>query len=342
LTHLAPDIRQEQLRRAHGGRLAPNAINSYANRANASYSKAIATSYDALDRQALLSLVQPGDPGNRKRLIVLVAYIDDTGTHDAKGQQPGSEVAGAVGYLSRFKQWAKLTREWRRTLHEHGVKVFHAAHLRWRRGEFIGWSDDRERALIDDLTRLATRYTMFGVGGLLLVKDYMELSQWFRDEIRDPYFVGLKQLFDELLQGPCAEEIRGETINFFFDRQNRLGPGTTEMFDVFSIHKARGAFGTLGFGDKEKIIPLQCADLIAYNVRAEVARMVYKPDLEILPAMKRLLKENRIDVAYCDEAGLKDLFFKRVIQRALSSPETAAASGWPFPFGEEKKGGGQD
>jgi hypothetical protein len=109
------------------------------------------------------------------------------------------------------------------------------------------------------------------------------------------------------------------------------------MFDVFCKHKARGAFGTLGFGDKEKIIPLQCADLIAYNVRAEVARMVYKPHLEILPAMKRLLKGNRIDVAYSDEAELKDLFFKRVIQRALSSTESAAVSSALFPFWEPTK-----
>jgi hypothetical protein len=100
-----------------------------------------------LQRKTLLSFIQPGRD-SRERLIMVFAYIDDTGTHDATGQLAGSEVAGAVGYVSRMNRWAKLDWAWRHTLPRHGVKVFHAVDLRWRRGEFAGWSDDQEAALI--------------------------------------------------------------------------------------------------------------------------------------------------------------------------------------------------
>ncbi len=269
------------------------------------------------DRRNLLSFIQPG-PGNRERLIVVFAYIDDTGTHDPTGQLPGSEVAGAVGYISRMNRWAKLDWAWRKALERHHVTVFHAFDLRWRKGEYADWDELQERALIDDLTQLANRYTMFGVGGLLSVKDYMTLAQSFRDEVKDPYFIGLQNLFNEILKGPCAPEIRGQTVNFVFDRQNRLEPGTVEMFEGFRARKAKDIFGTITFGDKEKLIPLQCADLLAYNVRAELARLVYKPHLEILPTMKTLLKPHRVDIAYSDFAALKNLFFQRVIQKASS------------------------
>ena len=268
-----------------------------------------------LQRKTLLSLIQPGRD-SRERLIMVFAYIDDTGTHDATGQLAGSEVAGAVGYVSRMNRWAKLDWTWRHTLPRHGVKVFHAVDLRWRRGEFAGWSDDQEAALISDLTAITNRHVMFGVGGLLLTREYMALAQWFRDEIKDPYFIGLHNLFNEILKGPCANEIRGETVNFIFDQQNRLEAGTLEMFEGLRARKASGIFGTITFGDKEKIVPLQCADLLAYNVRAELARVVYKPHLNILPAMEQLLRRYRVDAAYSDREALRDLFFKRIIQRA--------------------------
>jgi Protein of unknown function (DUF3800) len=251
---------------------------------------------------------------------MLTAYVDDTGTHDPTGQHAGSEVAGAVGYVARVNRWGKLISAWQKALRSHGVDVFHAVDLRWRRGEFVDWTDGQADALIKDLTRIANKHILFGVGGLLLVKDYMTLAEWFREEVKDPYFVGLQNLFNEILKGPCAPEIRGDRVNFVFDRQTWLEAGTREMFEGLSQRKAHGIFGSITFADKEKEIPLQCADLLAYNVRAELARITYKPHLEMLPAMKELLKNYRVDIAYSDLAALKDLFFGRVIQKARHPP----------------------
>ena len=57
---------------------------------------------------------------------MLIAYMDESGTHDAGGKEKGAEVAAIAGYVAVQKQWVKFQRGWKSTLDKFGVEIYHA------------------------------------------------------------------------------------------------------------------------------------------------------------------------------------------------------------------------
>lgn len=48
--------------------------------------------------------------------VSLVAYADESGTHDATGIQPGGEVAVVAGWVAWKEDWDWFDEEWRQAL----------------------------------------------------------------------------------------------------------------------------------------------------------------------------------------------------------------------------------
>jgi hypothetical protein len=246
--------------------------------------------------------------------MILRAYIDDTGTHDSKGEQPGSDVAGAVGYVATQSGWRRLNLGWRAILRKYGVKAFHAVDVRRRRGEFRGWTDKKSEDFVNDLAQVANKFTSFGVGGLLLVKDYAAMPDLLRDETKHPFYVCLRDLFWEFIRDPLASELSGKRVDFVFDEFRQFSGETRKVFDKFKAERNQSRiFGSIDF-DTEGI-ELQAADLLAYFVRAEISRMTYKSHLNILDAMTRL-NSGRLNIVYSTQKNLSDLYFAIKIERA--------------------------
>ena len=276
------------------------------------------------ERWQLLSLIGIGE-NNRNRIVaVLRAYIDDTGTHDKPGQQygqqPGSDVTGAVGYVATVPGWGKFDRDWRVALKDEGIgaKDFHAFDLQWKTEAFDGWSDTRRDAFVERLSKIINRHLMFGVGGLVLAQDFDKMPQGFKHEIKHPYFIGVHNLLNQFISGPFVPELQGRKVNFFFERMKPFFESEVALaFDRIRDVKASHVLGkiTLG-GDKATMLPLHAADLAAYHVRAEVSRLHYKPQLAIRPAMEALKKRYRLSLTYSDRDTLRDLYFQMVIERA--------------------------
>jgi hypothetical protein len=246
--------------------------------------------------------------------MILRAYIDDTGTHDPKGERPGSDVAGAVGYVATQAGWRRLNLAWRATLREYGVKAFHAVDVRRRRGEFRGWTDEESGNFVNDLSDIANKFTSFGVGGLLLVKDYAAMPKLLRDETKHPFYICLRDLFWEFIRDPLASEVGGRTVDFVFDEFRQFSGETQTVFDKFKAERNESrVFGSIHF--ETEGVELQAADLLAYYVRAEISRMVYKSHLDILDAMRRL-NSGKLNVVYSTQKNLSDLYFTIKIERA--------------------------
>lgn len=247
-------------------------------------------------------------------------FCDDSGNHDMTGQQSGSDVVGAVGYVATVPGWQKFDPEWRIALKEYGVSVedFHAFDLQWKRNAFTGWSDTRRDEFVDRLAKIISKHAAFGVGGFVLTKDFVGMPQTFKDEIRHPYFIGIHNLLNEFIKGPFVPELRGSKVDFFFERMKEFFED--EVRRAFArVREVKGShvLGLVTTGcDPAQMLPLQAADLAAYHVRAEISRLKYKPQLQIRPAMEALRKKYRLDVAYSDRAALQDLFFKLAIWRA--------------------------
>src|SRR5579859_5733495 len=102
----------------------------------------------------------PGCP-KPSLFAVLIAYLDESGTHDPSGKQKGAEVAAIVGYLSTYKRWVKFQRAWRDVLKKYGVKTFHMKFFAHRTGEFKGWPEKKRRAFLSSLIAVIHTFTLF-------------------------------------------------------------------------------------------------------------------------------------------------------------------------------------
>jgi len=60
-----------------------------------------------------------------KRMVMLKAYIDDSGSHEQ------SHACVVPGYFGGVNRWKEFERRWRRVLVEHGIGEFHARFF-WR------------------------------------------------------------------------------------------------------------------------------------------------------------------------------------------------------------------
>ncbi|HEX5282649.1 MAG TPA: hypothetical protein VFW30_00900 [Bryocella sp.] len=105
-------------------------------------------------------------PASDKVFAVLVAYLDDSGTHD------GSPNSVFGGYWGSMNEWRRFERAWKPILAGERIQEFHAKQF-WPRipgkgriGPYRDWSDERHATFIDRLLRVieSTKITPFACG----------------------------------------------------------------------------------------------------------------------------------------------------------------------------------
>ncbi|HUF54328.1 MAG TPA: DUF3800 domain-containing protein [Dehalococcoidia bacterium] len=223
----------------------------------------------------------------RERFIVsLVCYVDESGSHDKTGTQPGSDVVGVAGWLGWKDKWDTYEREWQAKLKAYGVKVFHYADFNASHRTddptwiYYKWSGKKRERFIQDLIPIARDNTILGIGAYVNVQDYNRLTpDWLKAYAQHPFYFCFKFFFDCVLtdiestiEGPYPE---GEQIAFVFDRQLQFKSRALEMFEwAKEQDDIHGRLGTITLdADKEKYPPLQAADLLAVRMRKVTSRI---------------------------------------------------------------------
>src|SRR5258708_7357699 len=71
---------------------------------------------------AMLLAFPASVPPERRQVLILAGYFDESGTHDA------SEAIAVAGYLSTPERWAMFEQEWKKALADFdGLPFFHMA-----------------------------------------------------------------------------------------------------------------------------------------------------------------------------------------------------------------------
>jgi hypothetical protein len=80
--------------------------------------------------------------------MLFTAYVDESDTHGAAPHM----VMGA--HLATGRQWELFERGFRRLKRDYGFTVLHGVEFRTQAGEFVGWSYEKCKSLLNDLGRL--------------------------------------------------------------------------------------------------------------------------------------------------------------------------------------------
>ena len=108
---------------------------------------------------------------------MLLAVLDDTGTHD------GAEYCSCIGAVSGVQPWRRFDREWKRELRRFGVEEFHARRFFARDSEgnrvppYRGWSDEKALDFLDSMTSLFRAMKAGIVGSAVETKVFFDLPE---------------------------------------------------------------------------------------------------------------------------------------------------------------------
>ncbi len=192
----------------------------------------------------------------------LHAYFDDSGTHDGAGF---TVVAGAVANLT---SWKAIESQWSAVLKKDHVAVFRSSLANSRQGDFEGWDDERRNGFTEKLLRVISKE-----------KSIRPISVAVRNEPFNEVIRDFPDLGMSAYQYCCEWAALG--IGFGISKKKKEKPIAVSFEAgqrIKSPYLRKGQSGTehslylqlLGIGAvdfvPEKTIPLQVADLFAYEV----------------------------------------------------------------------------
>ncbi|NJM92330.1 MAG: DUF3800 domain-containing protein [Rhodospirillaceae bacterium] len=192
---------------------------------------------------------------------VFQAYMDESGIHD------GAPYLTVAAYLATPQDWQEFIPEWE--FMNFPIKVFHSADCNARQREFDGWTkglrDDHVRNL---LNVIADRPLAGCVVGLDLVE--FEATIKHHSELRGMFGSPYNACFSWVVQTilDIANKLsKGKRLPIAFFHESN--DHETEAHDAFAWMKknldTNDVLGSLTFDSKKSLVPLQAADILAYE-----------------------------------------------------------------------------
>jgi len=239
----------------------------------------------------------------RKLFVMLRAYMDDSGSH------AGSPVSVIAGYFGGVRRWLEFEHRWKSALDREGILEFHARRFRARDadrnrvGDYRGWDNDRANAFKNRLLTAIEDSAVYPFACGVVAEE------WKKQELSDQrMFTGATQKFPTGAPtksiflafqkcvfsaiSPCKPGIK---VHFVFDQNPQTEAWATicysEMKRTTPIVQEHG--GDLTFSDSKDAMPLQAADLLAYEAHSYVKRFLTDPKTPIRMSYARALRNMR-------------------------------------------------
>lgn len=214
-------------------------------------------------------------------MVRLQAFFDDSGV----GQEPVYCLAGYIGPADR---WASFSDEWRSFLNEPpALKYWKTSHVMSFRGQLTNWSrEDRDEKLAK-ATSIIQKYNFLGFSVMMLHDHYVDVfSDLLHAKQWHPYRIllgGLVSYLDSYL----LEHSIDEPVEVFLDTQTEQKADAIAAWQeefAFHPHRRRSVFSSEpSWGDEKEILPIQAADMIAWEIRQGAAKTLRNKPISRLP-----------------------------------------------------------
>lgn len=189
--------------------------------------------------------------------MVIQVFMDESGIHDDAPAVTSSAV------WTRPSVWQNWTKEWKRKLAP--IEAFHAVDCHNRKNEFAGWSrNDRDKKVIG-LLPIIPKFKIHGRFTGVDLKAYnlaMESEPAiYKKTFGNPYYAAVMWAMKHVAQ--YANTHNGKRVDIIHE-VNDFQTDVLDAFDYVS-RKFPSLNMTLNFGSKKDFVPLQAADILAYE-----------------------------------------------------------------------------
>jgi Protein of unknown function (DUF3800) len=269
--------------------------------------------------------------------FVLVAeltfFADESGIHDPRGEQPGSEVASIAGYIARKREWAIFERRWNTALRKFKIPAFRMSEFNRREQKpdspYFGWSNEKKKNFLRLLIKIASRIPLAGYGSMVQTKAWDSILDEHTkvgiptkgahgaEELYNPYMACFQNFFakfpgflDRAVNPLLSRHSPVADVAFVFHRHQDFGPAAQIGYKLSRKILNDDRLGTFTFASSEKCPPLQAADLLAFYSRRRFTRFLdgKNPDeFELRLLEPDPQNSDRVYLVYLSPENLRDL-----------------------------------
>ncbi|MGD9852381.1 MAG: DUF3800 domain-containing protein [Nitrospirales bacterium] len=194
---------------------------------------------------------------------MLKLFLDESG-HLADSREKVFVVGGC---LSSLDQWERLEGKCCLVLREYGIRQLHMKHFAHHRGEFSGWSESKRRGLLEKVHVITRDHVDKFIAAVVPMSDYNALDKGQKKLAGHPYLVAFKDCL--LMAERTAQELFAppEKIETIFSDHPKLNGAILKHYSACKKNSViRDRLGPITFDSPDNILPLQTADLVAYEL----------------------------------------------------------------------------
>jgi hypothetical protein len=256
---------------------------------------------DAAERVWAMVSGLPSGSRERRKLMVLQVYIDDSGT----GAKP---VFVLAGWLADSAAWARFSTEWKVALTEPPAIDYFKMQEAWScaDGEFRGWNVEHRNRKVSRLAGIIKDHARLGVHYVIPYEQYrLLISSSFGKRWKDPFVIG-SYLFMIASLHFFKDQGIDEPIDFIFDERKYESDKVQSFYTEFVAgvpDEYKQMIGARPRHEDDKcFLPLQAADMLAWHIRRARAepddQKIKTSAIEIFDIEQKQLE---LDVNYLSE-----------------------------------------
>jgi hypothetical protein len=185
--------------------------------------------------------------------------MDESGTH------AGSDVVTVAAYLGKPREWERFTKAW--NVAKRPIAVFHSVDCQNLTGEFRGWDPGERDKLVARLLPTITDHKLLGIAIAINMRDLraaVSTKPHLLEFFGSPYGLCFHCVVQQVIE--TAETVGDNQSLAFIHETNDFQVEALQAFNEIKASRAKHRGGmTIAFADKSRYVPLQAADVLAYE-----------------------------------------------------------------------------
>lgn len=238
-------------------------------------------------------------------MAFVTAYLDES---------KSAPMFVLAGLVSTASSWKRFSREWIKVLKEFKIPYLHMKEFAFFRGVFAGWTEGMRRSFLNRLLFLinSPREPIYSFSCMFDFQDYDRIFPLKFRQQQNHYFFAFHNCVTGIKVHCNRHNLlaQGETIDLVFDQQAQYSGRAVTIFNSYKHlpsmpEEERNMLGSCSFADDKIVVPLQAADLLAYEINknqrgfirhagialSELRGTHMKWDQALLSEYARLMKE---------------------------------------------------
>ncbi len=206
---------------------------------------------------------------------MLQAWIDDSG----RGKESDSPVFVLAGYAGPVQKFERLTDDWQATMREEPA----LAYLKGKEanalvGNFKGWTPEQRDAKLEKLIASIRKHDLIALSVAVNYRDFNRTLREPKGVLKNPFGVAFAHMAGWLMHSAHVKPER-EEIEMIFDhgvlaREKEIEDAYQGMKWAILKEAMDLLVGRPRFEDDKRHLPLQAADLFAWNVRRDLVEQL--------------------------------------------------------------------